>query len=215
MRLVVLGAPGAGKGTQARNLAKYYNTPHISTGDILREQIKLGTQIGIEIKETMDTGNLVSDEIVARLVMKQIADGSFILDGYPRNLEQAGILMYLTNVMGLPLDKVVSIDVEDDVIMERMEGRVSCIKCGEIYHLHYYPPKSPTRCDICGSPLASRDDDKAQTVKNRLKVYHEMTEPIIKFYRGNGLLLSVSGVGEIGEITQRIIGNIDNGYDSE
>jgi len=205
MRIVVLGAPGAGKGTQARNLSKYYGIPHISTGDILREQMKLGTKIGKEISELMDTGNLVPDEIVTRLVAKKIADGSFILDGYPRTLEQAGVLTYLTNVMGLPLDKVISIDVEDDMIMERMTGRISCSKCGEIYHLHYFPPKDKDKCNICGSQLIQRDDDKAQTVEHRLKVYHEMTEPIIKFYRGNGLLLQVSGVGEIGDITQRIL----------
>ena len=205
MRIVVLGAPGAGKGTQARNLSKYYGIPHVSTGDILREQMKLGTEIGKIIKDLMDTGNLVPDEIVTRLIAKQIADGSFILDGYPRTLEQAGVLTYLTNVMGLPLDKVISIDVDDDIIVERMAGRISCTKCGEIYHLHYFPPKVEDKCNICGSHLVQRDDDKAQTVLHRLKVYHEMTEPIIKFYRGNGQLLSVSGVGEIGDITQRIL----------
>jgi len=210
MRIVVLGAPGAGKGTQARNLSRYYDTSHISTGDILRDQMKLKTEIGLSIQDTMDKGNLVPDEIVTRLIIKEIADGKFILDGYPRTLEQAGVLSYLTNVMGLPLDKVVSIDIADDVIMERMAGRVCCVKCGEIYHMHYYPPKIAGKCNICGSDLAQREDDKALTVKNRLKVYHEMTEPIIKFYRGNGLLLSVSGVGEIGEITQRIIKNLDN-----
>ena len=205
MRIVVLGAPGAGKGTQARNLAKYYGTPHVSTGDILREQMKLGTEIGKAISYLMDTGNLVPDEIVTRLIAKQIADGSFILDGYPRTLEQAGVLTYLTNVMGLPLDKVISIDIDDSVIMKRMTGRIYCSKCGEIYHLHYFPPNVKDKCNICGSSLVQRDDDKAQTVEYRLKVYHEMTEPIIKFYRGKGLLLSVSGVGEIGDITQSIL----------
>jgi adenylate kinase len=212
MRLVVLGPPGAGKGTQARNLAKYFDTPHISTGDILRDQMKSSTPIGLSIRNVMDTGNLVSDSIVMRLIVNKLTEGEFILDGYPRTLEQAGTLMYMTHAIGLPIDKVVSIEVEDDIIIERMDGRVSCVRCGEIYHLHYYPPKVSDKCNICGSDLVQRDDDKALTVKNRLKIYHDMTEPIIKFYRGNGLLISVSGVGEIGDISQRIIKSLENGY---
>ena len=209
MRLVVLGPPGAGKGTQARNLSKYYSTPHVSTGDILREQMRLKTQIGLSIQELMDKGDLVPDEIVARLIARQLSEGSFILDGYPRTLAQAHILTYLTKIMGLPLDKVISISVSDETIIERMSGRVSCEKCGEIYHTFYYPPKNEGVCGVCGGKLVQREDDKALTVKNRLKVYHEMTEPIIKFYEEQGLLLTVSGIGEIHEITRSIITELD------
>ena len=208
MRLVVLGPPGAGKGTQARNLSKYYKTPHISTGDILRAQIEMQTEIGEEIKHDMKVGNLVKDEIVLRLIMKNIAAGDFVLDGYPRTLCQAEILDYLTGVMGIKLDRVVAVDVSDDVIIERMSGRVSCSRCGEVFHLHYHPPKIRDKCNVCGGGLVQRPDDKATTVRNRLDIYHKTTSPIIEFYKKKDLVLSVSGIGEIGEITQQMIGEL-------
>jgi len=208
MRIVVLGPPGAGKGTQARNLSKYYKTPHVSTGDILRGQIEKETEIGEEIKHDMKAGNLVKDEIVLRLIMKNIAMGDFVLDGYPRTLCQAEILDYLTRVMGIGLDRVVSIDVSDDVIVERMSGRVSCSRCGEVFHLHYHPPKIKDKCNVCGGGLVQRPDDKASTVRHRLSVYHELTSPIKEFYKEKRLLLTVSGIGEIGEITDNIIAEV-------
>ena len=208
MRIVVLGPPGAGKGTQARNLAKFYRTPHISTGDVLRAQIQMRSEIGEGIKDVLRAGNLVKDEIVLRLIVKDIAGGEFVLDGYPRTQEQAVVLEYLTKSIGLPIDRVVSVDVPDDVIVERMSGRVYCSRCGEVYHLFYHPPKQAEKCNVCGSGLTQRPDDKACTVKHRLAVYHELTKPIISFYEERGLVLSVSGVGEIGEITQNIIAEL-------
>ncbi|GHV39269.1 adenylate kinase [Clostridia bacterium] len=212
MRIVVLGAPGAGKGTQARNLARFYNTPHVSTGDMLRQHMKERSSIGLAIKDLMDKGALVPDEIVTRLIAKQLADGAFVLDGYPRTLQQAGVLSYFTENMGVSLEKVVYINVADDVIMERMTGRVYCSRCGETYHTHYHPPVKAGRCNVCGGDLVQREDDKAYTVANRLKVYHEMTEPIINYYRDKGLLLEVSGVGDIGGITSELINAIGENH---
>ncbi|MDR0958109.1 MAG: adenylate kinase [Clostridiales bacterium] len=208
MRLVVLGAPGAGKGTQARNLARYYNTPHVSTGDLLRNQAQENNVNGRAVKSLIDEGKLVSDEIVARLIVKQIADGSFILDGYPRTLYQAGVLSHFARDLDLPLDRVISIQVPDEVIIERMAGRVYCARCGATYNTHYHPPVIKDKCDVCGGTLIQREDDKTLTVQKRLTLYHEMTEPIINFYKGEGLLLPVSGIGDIGDITAQIIAEL-------
>jgi len=205
MKLVVLGAPGVGKGTQGRNLAKHFSICHISTGDLLRDQMARKTKIGVEIEHLMDTGKLVSTEIVADLLSNRIKNtdclNGYILDGFPRNLHQAEILETITG----EIDNVVSVDVPDGVILERMSGRVSCPECSTIYHTVYYPPKVPSICDNCGATLVQREDDKARTVLNRLKLYHEETFPIIEFYREKGKLISVSGVGEVTEITNAIV----------
>jgi len=211
MRIVVLGAPGAGKGTQARNLATYFNAPHISTGDMLREHMRNGTEIGNSIRELMDRGELVPDELATRLVQPVIEGGSYILDGFPRTLAQAETLSAMTKALGLPLDRVVSVDVPDEVIMERMTGRVTCPDCGAMFHRNYYPPKEEGLCDSCGKALVQREDDKARTVQNRLRIYHEMTEPIISYYRSRGVLLEIDGVGEMQDIADRLIHALEEG----
>ena len=211
MRIVVLGAPGAGKGTQARNLANYYNAPHISTGDMLREHMRNGTEIGNSIRDLMDHGELVPDELVIELVTPVIEDGNYILDGFPRTLAQAEQLTGMTERLRLPLHCVVSVNVPDEVIMERMTGRVTCPHCGAMFHLVYYPPKSEGLCDGCGTGLVQREDDKARTVQNRLRVYHEMTEPIISYYRAQGILIEVDGVGEMQDIAERLIAALEEG----
>ena len=211
MRIVVLGAPGAGKGTQARNLAKYFNAPHISTGDMLREHMKQGTEIGNSIRELMDHGELVSDELVTQLVRPVIEGGNYILDGFPRTLAQAKTLEAMTKELRLPINCVVSVNVPDEVIMERMTGRVTCPECGAMFHLVYYPPKAEGLCDSCGNELVQREDDKARTVENRLRIYHEMTKPIINFYREQGILLDVDGVGDMQDIADRLIRALEEG----
>jgi len=211
MRIVVLGAPGAGKGTQARNLAKYFNAPHISTGDMLREHMKNGTEIGNSIRELMDHGELVSDELVYQLVRPVIEGGNYILDGFPRTLAQAKTLEAMTKELRSPINCVVSVEVSDEVIMERMTGRVTCPDCGAMFHLVYYPPKEAGLCDACGHELVQREDDKARTVQNRLRIYHEMTKPIISYYRAQGILLEVDGVGDMQDIASRLIQALEEG----
>ena len=207
MKLVVLGAPGAGKGTQGRNLSKHYSIPHISTGDILRNEMKNKTEIGNAISELMDKGILVSDEIVTGLLKERIKNddckNGFILDGYPRTLSQAGILDTITSI-----DRVISVEVTDEVIIERMTGRYMCSECGFIYHLVYHPPKEHLICDKCGGKLIQRDDDKAKTVINRLETYHKVTEPIKEFYKAKDVLILVDGTKEINEITDEIVVNL-------
>lgn len=205
MRLVVLGAPGAGKGTQARNLAKHFNSTHISTGELLRQEILNNTGIGASIKELMDKGRLVPDDVVMGLIRDKLAEGRYVLDGYPRTLLQAKTLDELNASLNMPLDRAIYVNVPDGVIAERMSGRLTCPACGALFHAVYYPPKQPHICDNCGGKLIQRDDDKTHTVLNRLKLYHEITEPIIGHYKAQGLLLEVSGVGEMDEITDNII----------
>lgn len=205
MKLVLLGPSGAGKGTQAKNLVKELGLVHISTGDMLREQMKKRTSIGTSIEEIMDKGKLVSDDIVVNLVKQRIKlddckDG-FILDGFPRTLYQAQIL---EDIVG-EITGVVSITLDDDVIIKRMSGRYSCPDCGSVYHIEFYPPKKNGICDSCSSDLIQREDDKEATVKNRLKIYHEMTEPIQNFFREKGLLIEVDGYGDAASITQSIV----------
>jgi adenylate kinase len=209
MRLVVLGAPGAGKGTQARNLAKIFHIVHISTGDILREHMKRETPIGISIIDLMNKGQLVPDDLVINLIKERIAEedcgNGFILDGFPRTLFQAEVFDGLSETMSVPLDHVISVDVDDEVIVERMSGRLVCPACGAMYHTIYYPSKRGERCDSCGESLIQREDDKAKTVRDRLEIYHEITEPIIAFYRKKNLVFEVSGVGDMQSITDGIV----------
>lgn len=200
MKLVLIGCPGAGKGTQAKKLSKYYNIAHISTGDLLREQIANKTEIGLKIKEIMDAGGLVSDDIISAMLAERVkADdckNGYILDGYPRNVSQAE---GLEKIIG-QLDKVVCIDVDDSIIVDRMSGRRGCPKCGAMFHIKYNPPKADGVCDACGEKLVQRKDDNEETVKNRLNVYHETTAPVINYYDDKGLLLKVNGVGDIDDI---------------
>jgi adenylate kinase len=200
MKLVLVGCPGAGKGTQAKKLSKHYGIAHISTGDLLRDQIARGTELGKKVSKIMEEGGLVSDDIVSAMLSERIKEddckNGYILDGYPRNLAQAEGLEAITG----PLDKVVCIEVEDSIIVDRMTGRRSCPECKAMYHVKYNPPKTEGVCDACGAKLIQRKDDNEETVVNRLKVYHDTTAPLIEYYGNKGILASVNGVGDIDEI---------------
>lgn len=205
MKLVLIGSPGAGKGTQAKVLAKHFNIAHISTGDLLRDEINLKTKLGLEIVQIMNSGQLVSDEIVSKLlsnrILKDDCKNGFILDGYPRNLSQAESLH---NVVG-NIDKVVFISVPDELIIDRMVGRRVCNNCGSTFHVSSNPPKVTGVCDVCNCELLQRKDDNEDTVKNRLSVFHLSTSPIIQFYKNKNILIEISGVGNIEDISNNII----------
>ena len=186
MKIVMLGAPGAGKGTQADKIAEKYGLPHISTGDIFRKNIKEGTELGKEAKSYMDAGKLVPDELTVRLLLDRVKNDDcakgYILDGYPRTIPQAEALDKELKKLGEKIDYAINVDVPDENIINRMSGRRACLKCGATYHLKYVPPKKDGICDECGSELVIRDDDKPETVKNRLAVYHEQTQPLIEYF---------------------------------
>lgn len=205
MKLVLIGSPGAGKGTQAKVLSKHFDIAHISTGDLLRDEINLKTELGLKIIDIMNAGQLVSDEIVGQLLSNRIkkddCKNGFILDGYPRNVTQAE---GLPSIVG-EIDRVVLITVADELIIERMVGRRGCPKCGQMYHIKNNPPKKEGICDECGTALEQRKDDNEETVKNRLLVYHTSTSPIIDYYKNKGLLLEINGVGNIDKISEQLI----------
>ncbi|MBR6411361.1 MAG: adenylate kinase [Clostridia bacterium] len=200
MNLILLGAPGAGKGTQSAKISEKYGIPAISTGDILRAAMKAGTELGKQAKSFVDAGQLVPDELVINLIKERMqADdcrNGFILDGFPRSIPQAEAL----KKMGVRIDAVVSIEVPDEAIVKRMSGRRVC-SCGASYHVEYNPPKVADVCDKCGSKLVIRADDAPETVKARLKTYHEQTEPLAGFYDKEGLLIRVKGQEEVSETT--------------
>ena len=208
MKLVMLGGPGAGKGTQAKIIAQKYDIPHISTGDIFRANIKEGTPLGLKAKEYMDQGALVPDELVIDLVADRLtwddAKEGFVLDGFPRTIPQAQALDEALGKMETALDHAIDIEVPDQNIIDRMGGRRACVSCGATYHLVNIPPKTPGVCDKCGSELILRDDDKPETVKKRLDVYHEQTQPLIDYYRGKDLLREVDGTLKMDEVFESI-----------
>ena len=210
MKLVLIGGPGAGKGTQAKKLSKHFDIAHISTGDLLREQMKLGTELGKKVSEIMNAGGLVSDDIVSAMLAERInADDckkGYILDGYPRNVSQAEGLEAITG----KLDKVLCFNVDDEVIVDRMTGRRGCPKCGQMFHIKYNPPKKDGICDACGEALVQRKDDNAETVRNRLKVYHETTAPVIDYYNNKGILAEIDGVGDIDEIFAKAVAALED-----
>ncbi|MFY9213876.1 MAG: adenylate kinase [Tissierellaceae bacterium] len=213
MRIILLGPPGVGKGTQASNIVKKYNIPHISTGDIFRANIKSGTELGITAKSYMDKGLLVPDEIVVSIVQDRLAqddckDG-FLLDGFPRTVEQAEALDIELDKMGIKLDKVVNIDADKDVLIARVTGRRICKECGATYHVINNPPKVEGVCDIDGGELYQRADDTEETVATRIQVYLEQTQPLIDYYRKKGLLLDVDGTKPIEEVFRTIINSIE------
>lgn len=197
MKIIMLGAPGAGKGTQAKQIAEKYSIPHISTGDIFRANIKNGTDLGKKAKEFMDKGELVPDELTCDLVMDRIQQddckGGFVLDGFPRTIPQAEALDAALNNINESMDFAIDVDVPDENIVNRMSGRRACLECGATYHITAIPPKKEGICDKCGSELVLRDDDKPETVQKRLDVYHEQTQPLIDFYKEKGILKSVDG----------------------
>lgn len=210
MKLLILGAPGAGKGTQAKFLCEKYNILHISTGDLLRAEVREKTELGLEIKAVMERGDLVSDELTTKLLTKKLnskeCENGFLLDGYPRNIVQAEILKGIVPV----IDAVVVIHVDDEVIVNRMSGRIVCKECGQVYHKVNNAPKVAGVCDVCGGEVVQRADDNEEVVKNRLVKYHNETAPIINYYKDLGLVVEVSGLGDINEITKNIVSAIEN-----
>jgi len=209
MRLILLGAPGAGKGTQAVILAEKFNIPHISTGDIFRANIREGTELGKKAKEFIDKGALVPDDITVGIVKDRLSkpdcNNGFLLDGFPRTIPQAEYLDDVLEKMNMPLDCVINIDVPDNVIIKRLSGRRVCPVCGMTYHIVNNPPKQGNICDGCGSPVIQRDDDREETIQKRLVAYHEQTEPLIDYYKNKGKLIVVDGTKEIEDITREIM----------
>lgn len=204
MKLIMLGAPGAGKGTQAKRVAEEYKIPHISTGDIFRANIKGGTELGMKAKTYMDAGQLVPDELVCDLVADRIQQddcaNGFVLDGFPRTIPQAEALDVALTKIGQKMDFAIDIDVPDENIITRMGGRRACLSCGATYHVVYNAPKVENVCDTCGNALVIREDDKPETVKKRLDVYHEQTQPLIDYYTKAGILVSVDGTKNMDEV---------------
>lgn len=209
MKIIMLGAPGAGKGTQADKICEKFAIPHISTGDIFRANIKNGTELGRKAKSFMDQGLLVPDELTCDLVADRIqaedCKNGYVLDGFPRTIPQAEALDKALAAMGAKVDFAVNIDIPDENIIERMGGRRACLACGATYHIVNIPPKVEGVCDKCGAELVLRDDDKPETVKKRLDVYHEQTQPLIDFYAAKGVLHEVDGTKEMAEVTQAIV----------
>ena len=204
MKIIMLGAPGAGKGTQAKMIADEYGIPHVSTGDIFRANIKNGTQLGMEAKQYMDKGLLVPDELTVKILLDRVAQddckGGYVLDGFPRTIPQAEVLDKALDELGEKVDYAINVDVPDENIVRRMGGRRACLSCGATYHIEHIPPKAEGICDICGQELVLRDDDKPETVQNRLNVYHEQTQPLIDFYQAKGVLKTVDGTKDMKDV---------------
>lgn len=214
MRLILLGPPGAGKGTQAAGLVKKYNIPHISTGDIFRANIKEGTELGVLAKGYMDKGLLVPDELVVSIVKDRLTKddckNGFLLDGFPRTVKQAEELDSELLSLGIKLDRVVNIQADTDILIERAVGRRICKECGATYHIKNNPPKVEGRCDIDNGDLYQRDDDNEETVSTRIKVYLEQTQPLIDYYQQKGLILNIDGTKSIEEIFQTIVKGLED-----
>lgn len=204
MKIIMLGAPGAGKGTQAKKIADLCKVPHISTGDIFRANIKQGTELGKKAKTYMDAGELVPDELVCDLVVDRIQQDDctegFILDGFPRTIPQAEALTNALNAIEQKMEYALNIDVPDENIIHRMAGRRACVGCGATYHVEFNPPKVTDVCDVCGDKLILRDDDKPETVTNRLNVYHEQTKPLIDYYEKQGIVHTIDGTQTMEEV---------------
>ena len=208
MKLILLGAPGAGKGTQAKKIAEKYGIPHISTGDIFRANIKNGTELGNKAKSYMEQGLLVPDELTCDLVVDRIqqedCSNGYVLDGFPRTIPQAEALKAALEKLGTTIDYAINVEVPDENIVTRMGGRRACLACGSTYHIVYNAPKVEDVCDVCGAKLVLRDDDKPETVQKRLTVYHEQTQPLIDFYGKEGVLVEVDGTQNLEDVFQAI-----------
>jgi len=209
MKLVLLGVSGAGKGTQAKNIIKRYNLEHISTGAILREHIRQKTPIGLKIRDGMDAGQLVDDDLIISIVKEIVAQpelkNGYILDGFPRTLEQAQEFNNFERI-----DLAVYVKVDDKIVIDRLTGRLECDTCAQMYHVKSFPPKVEGVCDHCGHKLVQREDDKAETVKERLRIFHELTDPVIDYYKQLGTLFTVSGEGDADIVTSAIIEQLDS-----
>ena len=205
----MLGAPGAGKGTQAKMIADKYGVPHVSTGDIFRANIKNGTELGMEAKKYMDQGLLVPDELTVKILLDRVAEEDckegYLLDGFPRTIPQAEVLDKALTELGDAIDYAINVDVPDENIVKRMSGRRACLSCGSTYHMEHIPPKKEGVCDKCGNELVLRDDDKPETVLNRLEVYHKQTQPLIQFYEEKGVLRTVDGTKPMKEVFDSIV----------
>ena len=209
MKIIMLGAPGAGKGTQAKMIAEKYGIPHISTGDIFRSNIKDGTELGMEAKKYMDQGLLVPDELTVKILLDRVARADcrngYVLDGFPRTIPQAEVLDQALEKIGDQIDFAVNVSVPDEYIVKRMSGRRACVGCGATYHIEHIPPKKEGICDTCGMELILREDDKPETVQNRLNVYHSQTQPLIEFYQKKGILQTVDGTVDMKAVFDAIV----------
>lgn len=209
MKLILLGPPGAGKGTQAKMLMDRFGIPQISTGDILRAAVKEGTPMGVKAKSFMDAGGLVPDEVVVGIVRERLQKSDchqgFILDGFPRTVPQANALQANLSELGKNLDAVVSLDVDVEALVERLTGRRTCRNCGRGYHIKFDPPVVSGKCDACGGELLQRDDDQESTIRHRLDVYNEQTSPLVDYYRQAGLLTAVDGMQDIKVVQDQVL----------
>jgi len=209
LRIIILGPPGAGKGTQAKLLSSHYGIPHISTGDIIREEIKRNTVLGVKIREYVERGELVPDEDVIEIVKEKILLGNrgrgFILDGFPRTIIQAKALDHILNDVGLKIDAVINLVVNEEELVRRISGRRICRSCGATYHLAFNPPEKDLKCSVCGGELYQRVDDMEETVRRRVRIYNIETKPLIRYYKEKGLLINVNGIGDINSVFSEIL----------
>lgn len=212
MRIILLGAPGSGKGTQAQKLVAQFNIPQVSTGDLLRDAVAKGTDLGKRAKAAMDAGELVSDDIVLGMIRERLdrpdAAGGFILDGFPRNIAQAQALDGVLEELGAPLDAAVLMDVDFDVLLKRLTGRRTCETCGKVFNVYFFAPKQEGVCDACGGKLVQRADDNEETIRQRLKVYEAQTSPLVEFYEGRDKLKVVPAEGEIDAVYERLVSTL-------
>lgn len=208
MKIIMLGAPGAGKGSQASRIATEYQLPHISTGDIFRANLKEETELGKKAKSFMDKGELVPDDITIAMLLERIhkedCKNGYILDGFPRTIPQAEALKEALAKKNEKIDLALDVEATDELIIKRMAGRRTCPACGAIYHIVTLPPKEEEKCDRCGADLIQRKDDNEETVKNRLKIYHEITEPLISYYKKEGILEEIDGAEDLDKVFEKV-----------